>query len=100
MYKRQVVDSAVVLSVDKDADVPVIYSGVNVKNVGITSSSDHEALEVTVKETFPGAWNNAKDFTFKLPQGVYIACLLYTSKITVILQLEKKSCQKVYCLII
>ena len=69
----KVVDSAVVLSVDKDADVPVIYSGVNVKNVGITSSSDHEALEVTVKETFPGAWNNAKDFTFKLPQGVYIA---------------------------
>ena len=69
----KVVDSAVVMSVDKDADVPVIYSGVNVKNVGITSSSDHEALEVTVKETFPGAWNNAKDFTFKLPQGVYIA---------------------------
>ena len=69
----KVVDSAVVLSVDKDADVPVIYSGVNVKNVGITNSSDHEALEVTVKETFPGAWNNAKDFTFKLPQGVYIA---------------------------
>ena len=69
----KVVDSAVVLSVDKDADVPVIYSGVNVKNVGITSSSDHESLEVTVKETFPGAWNNAKDFTFKLPQGVYIA---------------------------
>ena len=69
----KVVDSAVVLSVDKDADVPVIYSGVNVKNVGITNSSDHESLEVTVKETFPGAWNNAKDFTFKLPQGVYIA---------------------------
>ena len=69
----KVVDSAVVMSVDKDADVPVIYSGVNVKNVGITNSSDHESLEVTVKETFPGAWNNAKDFTFKLPQGVYIA---------------------------
>ena len=69
----KVVDSAVVLSVDKDADVPVIYSGVNVKNVGITNSSDHESLEVTLKETFPGAWNNAKDFTFKLPQGVYIA---------------------------
>ena len=69
----KVVDSAVVMSVDKDADVPVIYSGVNVKNVGITNSSDHEALEVTVKETFPGAWNNSKDFTFKLPQGVYIA---------------------------
>ncbi len=69
----KVVDSAVVMSVDKDADVPVIYSGVNVKNTGITSSSDHEALEVTVKETFPGAWDDAKDFTFKLPQGVYIA---------------------------
>ena len=68
-----VVDYAVSMSVDEDEDVPVIYSGVNVKNVGITSSSDHEALEVTVKETFPGAWDDAKDFTFKLPQGVYIA---------------------------
>ncbi len=69
----KVVDSTVTMSVDKDADVPVIYSGVDVKNTGITSSSDHEALEVTVKESFPGAWDDAKDFTFKLPQGVYIA---------------------------
>ena len=69
----KVVDYTVTMSVDKDEDVPVIYSGVNVKNTGITSSSDHEALEVTVKETFPGAWDDAKDFTFKLPQGVYIA---------------------------
>lgn len=72
----KVVDSAVIMSVEKDADVPVIYSGVDVKNTGITNSSDHEALEVTVKETFPGAWDDAKDFTFKLPQGVYIADVL------------------------
>ena len=69
----KVVEYAVTMSVDEDEDVPVIYSGVNVDNTGITDDSDHEALEVTVKETFPGAWNNAKDFTLSLPEGVYIA---------------------------
>ena len=67
------IDSAVTMSVDKDADLPVIYSGVNVKNEGITDSSDHESLEVTIKESFPGAWNNSKDFTLTLPEGVYLA---------------------------
>lgn len=67
------IDSAVTMSVDKDADLPVIYSGVNVKNEGITDSSDHESLEVTIKESFPGAWNNSKDFTLTLPKGVYLA---------------------------
>lgn len=69
------IDSAVTMSVDKDADLPVIYSGVNVKNDGITDSSDHESLEVTIKESFPGAWNNNKEFTLTLPEGVYLADL-------------------------
>ena len=67
------IDSAVTMSVDKDADLPVIYSGVNVQNEGITDSSDHKSLEVTIKESFPGAWNNSKDFTLTLPEGVYLA---------------------------
>ena len=75
----KVVDSAVVMSVDKDADVPVIYSGVNVDNKGITDDSDHDALEVTIKESFAGAWNNSKDFTLSLPEGVYVADEISTS---------------------
>ena len=60
------------MTVDEDEDVPVIYSGVNVDNDGITDDSDHEGLEVTLKETFAGAWNNSKDFTLSVPEGVYI----------------------------
>ncbi len=67
-----VVEYDVILSVDEDEDVPVIYSGVDVDNTGITDDSDHESLEVTLKETFAGAWNNSKDFTLTVPEGVYI----------------------------
>ena len=68
----KVVDYTVVMSVDKDEDVPVIYSGVDVDNTGITDDSDHESLEVTIKESFAGAWNNSKDFTLSVPEGVYV----------------------------
>ena len=64
-----VVDYAVSMSIDED--VPVIYSGVDVDNTGITDDSDHESLEVTIEETFAGAWDNAKKFTLTLPEGVY-----------------------------
>ena len=69
----KVVDYVVSMTVDEDEDVPVMYSGVDVDNTGITDDSDHEALEVTIKETFAGAWNNSKDFTLSVPEGVYIA---------------------------
>ena len=68
----KVVDYKVVLSVDEDEDVPVIYSGVNVDNYGITDDSDHMSLEVTAEETFPGAWSMRKGFSFELPEGVYV----------------------------
>ena len=68
----KVVDYTVSMSVDKDEDVPVIYSGVDVNNTGITDDSDHESLEVTIKESFAGAWNNSKDFTLSVPEGVYV----------------------------
>ncbi|OUN45642.1 hypothetical protein B5G26_01050 [Anaerotignum lactatifermentans] len=74
----KVVEYSVSMTVDEDEDVPVIYSGVNVANEGITDDNDHEALEVTLKETFPGAWNNAKDFTLSLPEGVYVADTIKT----------------------
>lgn len=67
------IDNAVAMTVDADADLPVIYSGVNVNNKGIVDDSDHEALEVTIKESFPGAWNDNKEFTLTLPEGVYVA---------------------------
>ena len=68
----KVVDYTVSMTVDEDEDVPVIYSGVNVDNKGITDDSDHESLEVTIEESFAGAWNNSKDFTLSVPEGVYI----------------------------
>ena len=68
----KVVDYTVSMTVDEDEDVPVIYSGVNVNNDGIVDDSDHESLEVTIKESFAGAWNNSKDFTLSVPEGVYI----------------------------
>lgn len=68
----KVIGSDVTLSVDKDEDVPVIYSGVDVKNTGLTDDSDHMSLEVTLKEAAPGVWNTSKDFTLTLPEGVYV----------------------------
>ena len=68
----KVVDYTVSMSVDEDEDVPVIYSGVSVDNKGITDDSDHESLEVTIEESFAGAWNNSKDFILSVPEGVYI----------------------------
>ena len=68
----KVVDYKVMLTVDEDEDVPVIYSGVNVENYGITDDSDHLSLEVTAKETFPGAWSMRKGFNFELPEHVYV----------------------------
>lgn len=68
----KVIDMKVVMSVDEDEDVPVIYSGVDVKNYGITDDSDHLSLEVTLKETFAGAWNVKKAFSLELPEGVYV----------------------------
>lgn len=68
----KVIGSDVTLSVDKDEDVPVIYSGVDVKNTGLTDDSDHMSLEVTLKEAAAGVWNTSKDFTLTLPEGVYV----------------------------
>jgi len=67
-----VVDYKVIMTVDADEDVPVMYSGVNVDNYGITDDSDHWSLEVTAKETFPGAWGMRQGFTMSLPEGVYV----------------------------
>lgn len=67
----KVVDSTVTLSVDKDEDVPVIYSGVNADNYGITDDSDHMSLEVTIKEAAKGVLDVKKAFTLTLPEGVY-----------------------------
>lgn len=68
----KVVDNTVTLSVDEDDDVPVIYSGVNVANYGITDDSDHESLEVTIKEPAAGALDVKKAIDLDLPDGVYV----------------------------
>lgn len=68
----EAVDYLVVMSVDEDEDVPVIYNGVNVNNDGITDDSNHETLEITLEETFPGAWSSRQGFNITLPEGVYV----------------------------
>lgn len=68
----KVVDQTVTLSVDEDEDVPVIYSGVDVDNSGITDDSDHLSMEVTLKETAKSSLNVKKAFTMDLPEGVYV----------------------------
>lgn len=69
----EVVDYKVVMSTDKDKDLPVIYSGTNVNNEGITNSSNHKTVEITLEETFPGAWSMRQGFNITLPDGVYVA---------------------------
>lgn len=68
----EAVDYEVVMSVDEDEDVPVIYSGVDADNTGITDDSDHETLEITLEESFPGAWSSRQGFTITIPEGVYV----------------------------
>lgn len=67
----KVVADAVKVSVDKDADVPVIYSGTDLKNTGLTDDSDHKALEVTVEEPIGGVLDTKKVLYMELPEGVY-----------------------------
>lgn len=68
----KVVGQTVTLSVDEDEDVPVIYSGVDADNHGITDDSDHKSLEVTLKESAAGALDVKKAFNLDLPEGVYV----------------------------
>ena len=65
----------VVMEVEEDEDLPTFYNGVNVANKGLTVDDDHETLEVTLKETFAGAWSNHKDFTLTLPEGVHVVAV-------------------------
>ena len=67
----KVIAESVSIEVDEDEDVPVIYSGVNVRNYGITDDSDHKSLEVTIKEAAKGSLDVKKSFTLTLPEGVY-----------------------------
>lgn len=71
----KVVDQTVTLSVDEDEDVPVIYSGVDADNHGITDDSDHKSLEITLKESAAGALDVKKAFTLDLPEGVYVTAV-------------------------
>ena len=68
----KVVDGTITVSVDEDEDLPVIYSGVNDENTGITDDSDHKALEVTIKEPSADTLDVKKELTMELPEGVYV----------------------------
>jgi len=63
----------VVMSVDADEDTPVMWNGVDADNTGLTAEADeHWSAEVTIEETFPGAWGMRKGFELNLPDGVYV----------------------------
>lgn len=76
----KVVADEIKVSVDEDEDLPVIYSGVNVKNNGITDDSDHEALEVTIEEPTAGSLDAKKELTMELPDGVYVTGVKFGDK--------------------
>ena len=76
----KVVADEITVSVDEDEDLPVIYSGVNVKNDGITDDSDHEALEVTIEEPAGGVLDAKKELTMELPDGVYVTDVKFGDK--------------------
>ncbi|MBQ2879576.1 MAG: copper amine oxidase N-terminal domain-containing protein [Anaerotignum sp.] len=68
----KVIGESVTMSVDEDEDVPVMYSGVNVDEDGLTSGEDHTSLEVTIEESVAEAWDLKKGFTLSLTDGVYV----------------------------
>lgn len=76
----KVVADAITVTVDEDEDLPVIYSGVNVANEGITDDSDHEALEVTLEEPTAGTLDAKKTLTMELPDGVYVTDVKFGDK--------------------
>lgn len=76
----KVVADAITVTVDEDEDLPVIYSGVNVANEGITDDSDHEALEVTLEEPTAGTLDAKKALTMELPEGVYVTDVKFGDK--------------------
>ena len=57
---------------DEDEDLPVIYSGVSVKNVGITDDSDHKSLKVHFEESVAAALDEKKAFNLTLTEGVLV----------------------------
>ncbi len=68
-----VVDYTVSLSVDRDLSVPVMYNSVDTKSTGLNISEDNNtSLEVTIEESFPGAWSMRDGFQFTLPEGVFV----------------------------
>ena len=68
----KVLADSIILSVDEDEDVPVMYSGVNTNEDGLTSGEDHTSLEITIEESVAEAWDLKKAFTLSLPEGVYV----------------------------
>ena len=75
----EVVDYKVVMSVNKDKEVPVYYSMTDANDTGLTSNDNHESLEITLEETFPGAWSMRKGFDITLPEGVFVTDVRVTN---------------------
>ena len=68
----KVIKDEVIISVDKDEDIPVMYSGTDSNNTGLDTYQSHEALTVTIEETVVNAWDLRGGWTLELPKGVYV----------------------------
>lgn len=68
----KVIADEVKMSVDTDEDIPVMYSGVDKKDTGLSTSDSHDALTVTIEETAKDSWNTKYAWTLSLPDGVYV----------------------------
>ncbi|WP_458407105.1 stalk domain-containing protein, partial [Anaerotignum sp.] len=67
-----VVGEGLSISVDEDEDVPEMWSGVAAGTRYLTDDDDNEALEITIKESVVGAYNEKDEIELVLPEGVWV----------------------------
>ena len=70
----KVVADKVTITVDEDEDVPVMYSGTDIIDIGLdTDNKNHKALAVTIEEVTVDSWDEKDAWTLTLPEGVYVS---------------------------
>ena len=68
----KVVADEVIVTVDEDEDVPVMYSGTDSEYTNLDCGDSHDALTVTIEEVTVGSWDTKKAWSLTLPEGVYV----------------------------
>lgn len=90
----KILEDAVIVSVDEDEDVPVMWAGVDAENNGLNADSDdHWSLEVTVEESVNDAWDFKKAFDMTLTEGVFVTDVKVTDIDDVIVYGDKNEAE-------